>query len=98
MIVWDPYVSISTPNQCVMCNQPIQRSVWKGGQSQGLQPKVLHDIDSVVILVSCQYRCVNDHIFLTTDPRVLELFFTENIPFILLHRSGFMKSFCKKKL
>ena len=97
VIVWDPYVSvISMSHQCVECNQPIQRTTWKVGQSQGLQPRVLHDIDSVVILVACQYRCTNDHTFLTTDPRVLELISTENIPFILLHRSGFMKSFCRK--
>jgi hypothetical protein len=83
---------ISISHQCVECNQPIQRTAWKVGQSQGLQPRVLHDIDSVVILVACQYSDT----FLTTDPRVLELISTENIPFILLHRSGFMKSFCRK--
>ena len=62
----------------------VWRTTWKIGQSQGLQPRVLHDIDSVVIVVACQYRCTNGHTFLTTDPRVLELISTENIPFILL--------------
>ena len=49
-----------------------------------------------MILVACQYRCTNGHTFLTADPRVLELISTENIPFLVLHRSGFMKSFCRK--
>ena len=44
----------------------------------------------MILIVSCQYMCVNDHIFLTTDLRVLALISTDNIPLILL------KSFCRK--
>lgn len=97
MIVWDPFASVlSLSSQCVECNQPVQHNAWKIGQSQGLQPRILHDIDSIVVIVSCQYRCTNKHVFLTTDPRVLRLIPAENIPLILLHRTGLMKSFCRK--
>ena len=96
VIVWDPFSSGEPLLRCIECNQPIERRNWKVGQSQGLQPRLLHDIDSIVILISCQDKCTNNHYFLTTDPRVLKLIPEADVPFILLHKTGFMKSFCRK--
>lgn len=94
VIVWDPYLSIpSLSLQCVECNQSIERKAWKLGQSPALEPRLIHGIESNVILVSSQYICSNSHIFLTTDPRVLNLLSSDYVPFILLHRTGFVRSF-----
>ena len=95
-MLWDPYVTMSLPLQCVECTQPITRNAWKVGQSGGLLPRVIHDIHSVVILVSCQYKCSKSHSILTTDPRVLALISDEHIPFILLHKVGFTKIFARQ--
>ena len=59
-------------------------------------PRVVHDVHSVVILVSCQYKCSNGHSILTTDSRILALISDEHILFILLHRVGFTKLFARK--
>ena len=83
----------SVPACCVECSKPVDRKVWKISQSQALQPRLLHDIDSMVVLISCQYVCPNNHHYLTTDPRILEVMKSEDIPFVLLHKSGFVKSF-----
>ena len=42
------------------------------------------------------YICCNRHTYLTTDPRVLELISPDCIPFILLHKAGFLKTFITK--
>ena len=36
------------------------------------EPRLLHCIDSVIVLVSCKYVCSSGHSYLTTDPRLLE--------------------------
>lgn len=94
VIVWDPYISISTLNVlCVECNQKIERKLWKLGQSPAFEPRIVHDINSVVVLISCQYICLNNHTYLTTDPRLLQQISPECVPFVLLHKTGFLKSF-----
>ena len=94
VIVWDPYLSISTLDSlCIECNQKIERKSWKLGQSPAFEPRVIHDINSVVVLISCQYICFNNHTYLTTDPRLLQLISPECVPFVLLHKTGFLKSF-----
>ena len=94
VIVWDPYSSVpSLPLLCAVCNCPVVRKEWKRGQSPALEPRLLHDITSTVVLISSQYVCHNKHVVLTTDPRVLKLLLPEQIPFILLHRTGFLKTF-----
>ena len=69
------------------------RKAWKLGQSPALQPRIIHDIESIVVLISAQYICCNNHIYLTTDPRVLQRISEIYIPFTLLHKTGFLKSF-----
>ena len=48
------------------------------------------------VLVSSVYVCSNRHTYVTTDPRVLKLISPECIPFILLHKTGFLKNFVDK--
>ena len=77
---------------CVVRNEPVTRKAWKIGNSPDLNPRLLHSIDSIVLLVSCQYVCQKNHIFLTTDPRLLHLIYSKHIPFVLLHKTGFLKT------
>lgn len=51
---------------------------------------------SMVVLISYQYVCSNNHHCLTTDPRISDVMKSEHIPFILLHKSGFVKSFVRR--
>ena len=97
VLVWDPYVSgLVRSKKCVVCHENIERQGWKIGQSPAFEPRVLHAIDSVVVLVSSVYVCSNRHTYVTTDPRVLKLISPECIPFILLHKTGFLKNFVDK--
>lgn len=96
VIIWDPYVSGLLHRTCVDCNNNVERRAWKLGQSAALEPRLVHDIDSIIVLVSSVYFCPNGHTYLTTDPRVLQLITPECVPFILLHRTGFLKSFVNK--
>lgn len=94
VIVWDPYLIPSTLTpQCIECNKPMERETWKLGQTPALEPRLLHGIEFNIILVSSRYKCFNGHSFLTTDPRVLKLLHSESVPFFLLHKTGFLKSF-----
>lgn len=91
VIIWD-----LLHHTCIECNNNIEKRAWKLGQSSALEPRLVHDIDSIIILVSSVYICSNGHTYLTTDPRVLQLITPECIPFILLHKTGFLKSFVSK--
>ncbi len=60
------------------------------------QPRLLHDVDECVLLVSAVYVCSEQHKVLAHDERVLKqlpekIKFT--VPFILLHQTGFTKRF-----
>ena len=97
VIIWDPYISgLVSTCVCIQCNGSIERKAWKTGQSTADEPRLLHCIDSVIVLVSCKYVCSSGHSYLTTDPRLLELISSECIPFILMHKIGFTKSLLTK--
>lgn len=62
-------------------------------QTPGHQPRSLHDLHHNVLLVPAVYSCADGHILLSTDPSILNLFQVhEQVPFILLHRSGFLRT------
>lgn len=94
VMVWDPYVSgLLQTNRCIECGSDITRRAWRLGQSAALQPRLIHSIDTMIVLIASEYICSNRHIHLTTDARLLGLISSNCIPFVLLHRTGFMKSF-----
>ena len=95
-----PYVLLWNPLQqfhlvCVHdhCRSPLLLKCWKLGQANSLQPRVLHTSEHTVILVSAVYVCPAGHEVSSTDPRLMEYVGDHNIPFILLHKTGFMRNF-----
>lgn len=63
---------------------------WNDGSSSSRQPRILHAIDNIVILVSAVYICENRHTILAHDEVILSCYPTKAaIPFVLLHRTGF---------
>ena len=63
------------------------------GQTNSLQPRVIHAIDYTILLISAVYKCPVGHESSSTDPRIIDLVGDHNVPFILLHKTGFTKSF-----
>ena len=59
------------------------------------QPRLLHDVDECVLLVSAAvYVCTEQHKILAHDERVLKILPNKvTLPFILLHQTGFTKRF-----
>ena len=68
---------------------------WKYGQSKGLEPRILHDIDHTILLVSAVWFCDNGHQISSIDSRVLQVVKVKTgfQPFILLHKTGFTSAF-----
>ena len=57
------------------------------------RPRLLHASAHTVFLVGAVYVCEYGHQILSTDPRILMLIPDHLIPFVLLHRTGFLKDF-----
>ena len=63
---------------------------WNDGSSASMQPRLVHDMDNVVLLVSAVYICENRHKLLAHDESVLKCFPSCcMIPFVLLSQTGF---------
>ena len=78
------------------CGSKMTLSRWNTGRIDGHLPRLIHDINNVVVLVPAIYKCGNGHEVLATDPRIFLLFPEEEyIPFILFHRSGVMRAFAR---
>ena len=67
---------------------------WNDGTSTHNQPRVLHDIDDIVLLVSAVYVCEEQHRMIAHDQRIMNQL-PDNIvfPFVLLHQTGFTMRF-----
>ena len=58
------------------------------------QPRILHDVDGIVLLISRPYICAAGHWFLGHDPQILDQFvYVSQIPFVLSHKSGLTMGF-----
>lgn len=75
------------------CVGSLELKCWKVGQTNSLQPRILHTFEHTVLLVSAVFLCSFGHEVCSTDPRLLEQFCPAHIPFVLLHRTGFVKQF-----
>ena len=99
VIVWSPYLTYPTlfpPGslQCPSCGCALQHSYWNDGSSSTSQPRLLHDIHNVALLVSATYICENRHRVLAHDECILKCFTAQRmIPFVLLFRTGFTLEF-----
>ena len=71
---------------------------WKVGQTHSLQPRILHTVEHTVLLVSALYSCSFGHEISSTDPNFLMQISQDHIPFVLLHKTGFLKQFIQSVL
>lgn len=101
IILWDPYVSFPTifpPEsiKCPSCGLETKFSYWNDGSSKHTQPRLIHGVDNIALLVSAVYKCDNGHKRLAHDESVLRMFpLQSTIPFILLSRTGITSDFLK---
>ena len=98
IIVWSPYItypSLFPPNTILFpsCGLPTSHSYWNDGTHSSNQPRLIHDLDNVVYLVSAVYNYVNRHRLLAHDESILGRFPTPTlIPFVLLKQTGMTSS------
>lgn len=99
VILWSPYLTYPTlfPPSSIKspsCGCATQHSYWNDGSSSTTQPRLLHDIHNVALLVSATYICENRHRLLAHDESILKCFTTQcMIPFVLFARAGFTLEF-----
>ena len=72
---------------------PLSLKCWKMGQTHSLQPRLIHNTEYTVLLVSALYMCPVGHEVSSTDPRIMKLVGEHNVPFVLLHKTGCTKNF-----
>ena len=79
------------------CGSILHLHSWTDGRSSSRHPRILHDINNIVLLVSAIYQCNGKtrHTVYSTDPQILKQICPIWIPFHLLHRAGFTHSFVK---
>ena len=79
---------------CPTCGSATEHSYWNDGSSTTAQPRLLHDIHNVVLLVSATYICQNNHRLMAHDESILKLLPDQRMtPFVLLHKAGFTSNF-----
>lgn len=99
VIVWNPLIQFpllqDSMKKCPRenCDGTLVLHMWSDGQIKGMQPRLLHDIRYMILLVSAIYKCSHEHIIYATDASLLKVIPSIHIPFILLHRSGFTRGF-----
>lgn len=97
VLLWNPLQQF--PNIHITCIRdhcslfPLSVKYWRIGQTQSLQPRVIHTTDYIVLLVSPVYKCPVGHEVSSTDPKIIDLLGEHNVPFILFHKTGLMKNF-----
>lgn len=95
VMLWNPLLQLEKQT-CFHseCNGNLHTTSWKCGTGS-LQPRVLHDIDYTILLVSAVWLCDNGHSISSIDERVLSAIYEKHgfQPFILLHKTGFTTNF-----
>ena len=99
VMLWHPLVQFPLLSKILAicpnanCTGKLAFHVWPIGQSGGKQPRLIHDTESTVLLVGAIYKCTKNHTVYSTDPRFLQRMEKVQLPFTLLHRSGFTRTF-----
>ena len=95
ILTFSPMLSLSMDDlKCNQCGKKMHVGHWNDGMSQHTQPRLLHDIDECVLLVSAVYVCMEQHKILAHDERILTLLRGKiQVPFVLLHQTGFTTRF-----
>jgi hypothetical protein len=98
VILWNPLVQFADLNLVCPeseCSAKMHTRSWKHGHTKGLQPRILHDVDYTILLVSALWCCDEGHSISSTDSRILQFVVQKTgfRPFILLHKTGFTSTF-----
>ena len=101
VLLWNPVVQLlSCCDSLKVC--PVDNCAgilylheWSSGTSSGKQPRIVHDVNYIVLLVGAIYQCNGDpqHTVYSTDSQIIKQLDPIWVPFHLLHRSGFTRSF-----
>ena len=69
VMLWDPVGRVTSDN-CLQhgCCERLTVKCWRVGQSNSLQPRLIHCVEHVTVLVSPAYYCEQGHTFTSTDP------------------------------
>jgi len=99
--MWSPFEEYNLENmiKCPLCQNKLitHGKYWTDGV-HSYQPRILHSFDHLVLLVSRVYQCIiSKQTLLAHDERLLQtLAKSINVPFVLLHKTGFTKEFINK--
>lgn len=97
IVIWNPLMKFpeDLPDVCMQdgCTWKILMKHWRMGQSHGMEPRLLHCVENIVVLISPMYQCEYGHSLSATDPQLLAKLSPAYIPFVLLHRTGFTRHF-----
>ena len=96
MILWSPYEQFSQLNfSCPKCSKTIQvpLSPIEWTYTSNRQPRLIHCLNTNILLISRVYQCSNEHVILGHHPdlvnHVRESGMECSIPFLLWHQTGF---------
>ena len=101
LIIWNPLLTYPSIVQCQLqfcmtCNEEITSTFYNDGSSQSKQPRHLHSMEDIVLLVSAVYTCRKGHKLVAHDERILKSFPSPIVvPFTLTHKTGFTKDFAE---
>ena len=101
-LLWDPlsqYHSLFIENKlcCPLChedgalsNNLLRSGEWYNGRLTRLNPRIIFDTNTVVLLVSAVYKRCRSHEIAACHPHILEILNARTeIPFFLTHKNGF---------
>ena len=95
VIIWNPLKQFptlfsTTGISCSKCKWLMHEGQWNTGCHAYDHPRILHDMNSIVVLIGVSYRCPNSHKMLSYDPQLLSLVSKKyTVPFVLSHKTGF---------
>lgn len=100
IIIWSPFEEHNLENtvKCPLCQSNLitHNKYWTDGV-HSFQPRTLHSFDHLVLLVSRVYQCISKQTLLAHDERLLQMLAKSvNVPFVLLHKTGFTKEFINR--
>ena len=100
VLIWDPVEQFQLFTlQCPICSVPLtnHKKKWADGSTTG-KPRILHSFKYTVLLVSRIYTYKN-HTLLAHDEKILSLLSRlVQVPFVLLHKTGYTQSFVEQLL
>ena len=98
VLLWNPLIShrLIVTIKCPDCGSNVELKHWNDGSCPSRQPRLLHELDRIVLLVGCVYSCPLSHVCLSHDARIIHQLPVDcEIPFVLFHRTGFTTSFAE---